>query len=38
VDHAANASPFIRESYGLEFDESDRVVSFKEPILVVRLE
>ena len=38
VDHAANASPFIRESYGLEFDESGRVMSFQLPMLVVRLE
>ena len=38
VDHAANASPFIRESYGLDFDESGTVVSFQLPMLVVRLE
>jgi ubiquinone/menaquinone biosynthesis C-methylase UbiE len=38
AEHAANASPFIRESYGLEFDESGRVISFQLPMLVVRLE
>src|SRR5262245_36512929 len=38
LDHAANASAFIGESYGLEFDESGTVVSFQLPMLVVRLE
>jgi SAM-dependent methyltransferase len=38
VDHARNASAFTRESYGLEFNESGRVVSFQLPMLVVRLE
>jgi ubiquinone/menaquinone biosynthesis C-methylase UbiE len=38
AEHAAKASAFVRESFGLEFDESGRVVSFQEPMVVVRLE
>ena len=38
VEHAAKADAFVRESYGLEFDESDRVTSFQLPMVVVRLE
>jgi hypothetical protein len=38
VEHAAKASPLVRESYGLEFDESGRVISFQLPMVVVRLE
>jgi ubiquinone/menaquinone biosynthesis C-methylase UbiE len=38
AEHAAKASSFVRRSFGLEFDESGRVVSFLEPMLVVRLE
>ena len=38
VQHAAQASPLVRESLGLEFDPTGRVVAFQEPMLVVRLE
>ena len=38
MEQAANASAFERESFGLDFDESSRVKSFLEPMLVVRLE
>jgi len=38
MEHAAGASVFVREAFGLEFDESGKVVSFQEPMLVVRLE
>ena len=38
VEHAAKGSLFARESYGLEFDESGRVISFQLPVVVVRLE
>jgi hypothetical protein len=38
VEHAAKASAFVRESYGLEFDQSGKVMSFQLPMVVVRLE
>jgi SAM-dependent methyltransferase len=38
AEHATNASAFVRKSFGLEFDELGRIVSFQEPMLVVRLE
>ena len=38
VEHATKADAFLRESFGLEFDESGRVLSFQEPVVVVRLE
>jgi ubiquinone/menaquinone biosynthesis C-methylase UbiE len=38
VQHAANATSSVRESLGIEFDHTGRVLSFQEPMLVVRLE
>jgi ubiquinone/menaquinone biosynthesis C-methylase UbiE len=38
VEQAAKASALVRESYGLEFDESGRIMSFQLPMIVVRLE
>jgi ubiquinone/menaquinone biosynthesis C-methylase UbiE len=38
VQHAANATSSVRQSLGLEFDQAGRVLSFQEPMLVVRLE
>jgi ubiquinone/menaquinone biosynthesis C-methylase UbiE len=38
VEHATRANAFVREAFGLEYNESGRVVSFEEPMLVVRLE
>ena len=38
AEHAAKASAFVPESFGLKFDESGRVLSFLEPMVVVRLE
>jgi ubiquinone/menaquinone biosynthesis C-methylase UbiE len=38
VEHAAKASAFERASYGLEFDQSGKVLSFQLPMVVVRLE
>jgi ubiquinone/menaquinone biosynthesis C-methylase UbiE len=38
IEHAAHASPQVRDSLHLEFDSTGRVVAFQEPMLVVRLE
>jgi ubiquinone/menaquinone biosynthesis C-methylase UbiE len=38
VEHAAQAPPSVRDSLGLEFDPTGRVMAFQEPMLVVRLE
>ncbi len=38
AEHAAKASSSVRNSFGLEFDQSGRVASFLEPMIVVRLE
>jgi ubiquinone/menaquinone biosynthesis C-methylase UbiE len=38
VEHAAQAPPPVRESLGLEFDRTGRVMAFQEPMLVIRLE
>jgi ubiquinone/menaquinone biosynthesis C-methylase UbiE len=38
AEHAANASASVLELFALEFDESGMVKSFREPMLVVRLE
>jgi len=38
AEFAARANAFVQESFGLAFDESGRVESFLEPIVVVRLE
>jgi len=38
AEHATNATALVRKSFGLEFDELGRIVSFQEPMLVVRLE
>jgi ubiquinone/menaquinone biosynthesis C-methylase UbiE len=38
VEHAAQAPPTVRNSLGLEFDPTGRVLAFQEPMLVVRLE
>jgi SAM-dependent methyltransferase len=35
---AAEASPVVRDALKLEYDESDRITAFEEPMLVVRLE
>ena len=38
AEHTAKASSSVRNSFGLEFDQSGRVASFLEPMIVVRLE
>ena len=38
VEHAAQAPLPVRDSLGLEFDPTGRVLAFQEPMLVVRLE
>jgi hypothetical protein len=35
---AAEASPVVRATLKLEYDESGRIIAFQEPMLVVRLE
>jgi ubiquinone/menaquinone biosynthesis C-methylase UbiE len=35
---AAEASPVVRDTLKLEYDESARIIAFEEPMLVVRLE
>jgi ubiquinone/menaquinone biosynthesis C-methylase UbiE len=38
IELASAASPHVRQSLGLEFDSTDRVSAFQEPMLVVRAE
>jgi ubiquinone/menaquinone biosynthesis C-methylase UbiE len=38
VEQASNAPARVREAMGLEFDSTDRVSAFQEPMLVVRAE
>jgi ubiquinone/menaquinone biosynthesis C-methylase UbiE len=37
-EYAANATPLVRKSFGLEFYKTGMIKSFREPMLLVRLE